>query len=95
MFGGQPNHGRQLCFPLYLHASGSDFRFYDGSDLKTFLLMRLQEPDASAVCRPTGVYLLDFFCSVIQFFTVESSSMLYLCFISFFFLIYMFWEMMH
>ena len=23
-----------------LHASGSDFRLYDGSDLKTYLLMR-------------------------------------------------------
>ena len=27
-------------FPLYLHASGLDFRLYDGSDLKTYLLMR-------------------------------------------------------
>ena len=26
MFGGQPNHGWQLRFPLLLHASGSDFR---------------------------------------------------------------------
>ena len=24
----------------YLHAGGSDFRLYDGSDLKTYLLMR-------------------------------------------------------
>ena len=40
MLGGQPNHGWQLCFPLELHAGGSDFRLYDGSDLKTYLLMR-------------------------------------------------------
>ena len=31
---------------------------------------------------PTGVYLLDFFSSGIQFFTVESLSLLYLLFIS-------------
>ena len=24
-----------FCFPLYLHASGSDFRVYDGSDFNT------------------------------------------------------------
>ena len=30
----------QLCFPLYLHAGGSDFRLYDGSNFKTYLLMR-------------------------------------------------------
>ena len=35
-----PNHGLQLCFPLELHAGGSDFRLYDGFDLKTYLLMR-------------------------------------------------------
>ena len=40
MLGGQPNHAWQLCFPLLLHAGGSDFRLYDGSDLKTYLLMR-------------------------------------------------------
>ena len=40
MLGGQPNHGWQLCFPLKLHASGSDFRLYDGSDLNTYLLKR-------------------------------------------------------
>ena len=40
MLGSQPNHGWQLCFPLKLHAGGSDFRLYDGSDLKTYLLMR-------------------------------------------------------
>ena len=30
----------QLCFPLSLHAHGSDFILYDGSDLKTYLLIR-------------------------------------------------------
>ena len=35
MLGGQPNHRNQLCFPLELHAGGSDFRLYDGSNLKT------------------------------------------------------------
>ena len=51
MLGGQPNHGWQRCFPLSLHAGGSDFRLYDGSDLKTYLLMRWQGPNALAVCR--------------------------------------------
>ena len=36
MLGGQPNQSWQLCFPLKLHACGSDF----GSDLKTYLLIR-------------------------------------------------------
>ena len=40
MLGGQPNHGWQLCFLLSLHDLGSDFRLYDGSNLKTYLLMR-------------------------------------------------------
>ena len=40
MLVGKPNHGYQFCLSLKLHASGSDFRHYDGSDLKTYLLMR-------------------------------------------------------
>ena len=40
-------------------------------------------PDALAVVRPTGVYLLDFFCSCIQFYLLLSP---YLCFISFLYL---------
>ena len=40
MLGGQPNHGWLLFFALSLHAGGSDFRPYDGSDVKTYLLMR-------------------------------------------------------
>ena len=63
-----------------LYLGGSDFRLYDGSDLKTYLLVRGY---ALAVCRPTGVYLLDFFLlpySVL--FTVESLSLLYLLVLS-------------
>ena len=37
-----------------LHAGGTDFRLYDGSDLKMYLLMRWYGPDAFAVVRPTG-----------------------------------------
>ena len=40
-------------------------------------------PDALAVVRPTGVYLLDFFCSSIQLYLLLSP---YLCFISFLYL---------
>ena len=79
MLGGQPDHCWQLCFPFKLHAGGLDFRLYDGSDLKTHLLMRWFGPHALAVCRPTGVYLLDFFCSGIQFYLLLSHN---LCFIS-------------
>ena len=82
MLGGQPNHG-WLCFPLLLHAGGSYFRFYNGSDFKTYLLMRWLEPDALAVCPahlglPVGFILLQY--SVL--FTVESLSLLYLLVIS-------------
>ena len=60
-------------------SGGSDFRLYDGSDLKTYILMRWWGPDAVAVCRAAGVYLLDLFCSGIQFYLLSSP---YLCFIS-------------
>ena len=43
-------------------------------------MMRLKGPDALAVVRPAGVYLLDFFCSGIQFYVLLSP---YSCFISF------------
>ena len=73
MLGGQPNHGWQLnCTP-----DGSDFRLYDGSDLKTYLLMRWQGPDASVVVRLTTVSLLDSFAPVFS---------PCLCFISFLYL---------
>ena len=83
MIGSQPNHGWQLCFPLKLHALGSDFRLYYGSSLKTYLLMRWLGPDALAVCRahrglPVGFLLLWY--SVL--FTVESLFLLNLLVIS-------------
>ena len=67
-----------------LGSYGSDFRLYDGSDLKTYLLMNgrglmlwlLPGP-------PCRVYLLDLFSSGIQFFLLLSP---YLCFISFLYL---------
>ena len=40
-------------------------------------------PDALAVVKPIGVYLLDFFCSCIQVYLLLSP---YLCFISFLYL---------
>ena len=62
---------------------GSDFRLYDGSDLKTYLLVRWWGPDALAVCwahrgLPVGFLLLLY--SVL--FTVEALSLLYLLVIS-------------
>ena len=45
--------------------------------------MRWQGPGALAVVRPIRVYLLDFFCSGIQFYLLLSP---YLCFISFLYL---------
>ena len=49
MLGGQSDHGWQLCFSLKLHAGGLDFRHFDGSNLKTYLLMR---------CRGLMIWLL-------------------------------------
>ena len=62
-----------------MYAGGSDFRLFDGSDLRDLSIDEMVGPDALAVCRPTGVYLLDFFCSGIQFYLLLSP---YLCFIS-------------
>ena len=50
-----------------------------GSDLGTCLLVGWWEPNALAVCRPTGVCLLDFFCSGVRFGLLLSP---YPCFIS-------------
>ena len=66
------------CTPM-----GSEFRLFDSSNLKTYLLIRWQGPDALAVVRPTWVYLLDLFCSDIHFYLLWSP---YLCFISFLYL---------
>ena len=66
-----------------LIARGSDFRLDDGSDSKTYLLMKWKRPDALAVCRalrglPVGFLLLTYS----GLFTVESLSLLYLLVIS-------------
>ena len=42
----------------------------------TYLLMRWQGPDALADARLTGVYLLDFFCSRVQFYLLLSPYVL-------------------
>ena len=70
-----------FSFSLCLHASGSDFRLYDGSDLKIYLMMRWWGPDALPVCwahrgLPVGFLLLRY--SVL--FLLLSP---YICFISF------------
>ena len=49
----------------------------------TRLKIRWKGPDALAVVMPTGVYLLDFFCSGIQFYLLLSP---YRCSISFLYL---------
>ena len=46
-----------------------------------YLLMRWKGPDALVVVRPTRVYLLDYFCSGIQFYLLSS---LYLRFIAYY-----------
>ena len=38
-----------------VYAGGSDLRFYDSSDLKTYLQMRGLGPDVVSVVGPTGV----------------------------------------
>ena len=83
MLGGLPGHGWQLRFPLWFHAGESDFGLCGGSNLATDLSTRWWGPNALAVVGPTGVYLLDFFCSSIQFYVLLSP---YLCFISFLYL---------
>ena len=81
MLGGQPNHGWQLCFPLKLHAGGSDFRLYDSFNLRTYLLMRWKGPDALVVCQADQSLTVGFL--LIQFYALSSP---YLCFISFLYL---------
>ena len=72
-----------FAFLFFLHAGEWDLRLHDGSALKAYLLIRWYGPDALAVVRPTGVYLLEFFCSGIQFYLLLSP---YICFISFLYL---------
>ena len=83
MLGGQPNHGWRLCFPLWLHADGSDLGLYDGSDLGACLLMGWWGPGASAVCqarRSLPVWFLLLRCSVL--FAVGSLTLLCLLVVS-------------
>ena len=47
------------------------------------ILLRMKELVALPVVRPTGVYLLDYFCFNIQFYLLLNP---YLCFISFLYL---------
>ena len=68
---------------MVLTHNNNTFTNLDGSDFKTYVLMRWKGPDALAVVRPTGVYLLDLFCSCIQFYLLLSP---YLCLISFLYL---------
>ena len=58
-------------------------RTLDSLTVPTYKLIydEIVESDALAVVRPTGVNLLDFFCSSNHFVTVESLSLLYLLFI--------------
>ena len=72
MLGDQPNHGWQLCFPLYLHAGGSDFRLYDDGSINEIV------GDGTHRGLPVGFLLL----RNSGLFTVESLSLLYLLFIS-------------
>ena len=58
-------------------------RFYDGSDLNTFLWMRDLGPDVVPVVGPMGLYLLDFFNSSVQLYILLCP---YLCFIFFLYL---------
>ena len=51
MLGGQPNHGWQLCYPLW--------RFQLGG----LSIDEMVGPGALVVVRPAGAYLLEFFCS--------------------------------
>ena len=76
-----------ICHTFRSCANDLRLRVYDGSDLKTYLLMRWLGIDALVVVRPTVVvYLFDFFCSRIQFYVLLKP---YLCFTSFYILIYM------
>ena len=69
-------HKKRMYVSHYTRGSNAS----DSMTVLTYLLMRWYGPDALAVVRPTGVYLLDFFFSGIQFYVLLSP---YLCFISF------------
>ena len=61
----------------------SCFFFHTLASVHCYLVFTCWERAALAVVRPNGVYLLDFFCSGIQFYLLLSP---YLCFISFLYL---------
>ena len=63
-----------------MHAGGSDFRLSDGSDLKTYLLMRWKGPRCFGSCHAHRCLPVGFLCSGIHFYLLLSP---YLCFISF------------
>ena len=79
MLGGQPNHGWQLCFPLKLHAGGSDFRLYGKSGLKDLSIDKM----VGACCFGCLSFPTGFTCWI---FLLRYSGLLllspYLCFIS-------------
>ena len=64
---------------------GLQTQTYDRSDFNTYLLIRWQGPGALVIVIPTGVYLLGFFSSGIQFYVLWSP---YLCFIFVIFFLY-------
>ena len=66
MLDGQPNHGWQYYFPLESHASGSDLRLYDGSDLN----LSIDEMVGLMLCLWLGPPGLHFFCSGIQLYVL-------------------------
>ena len=72
-------HVWRLCFPLWLHAGGSDIRLYDGSDLETHLLVGWWRPGVLAVCRAHRGLPVGLFCSGVQFYLLLC---LCLCFVS-------------
>ena len=88
-----PGYKPNLCFPLLLQEGGSGLSNNDNTismgGWVPHVCLRLGPPrlswrfDALAVVRPIGFYLLDFFCSRIQFYLLLSP---YLCFISFLYL---------
>ena len=63
---------------LALSSDSSEFRLYDGYDLKTYLMMRWKGPDALAVCQAHRGLPVGFFCSGIQFCFLCLTSFLYL-----------------
>ena len=62
-----------------MHAGGSGFGLCGGSDLRTCLLVGWLGAGALANVGPTGVGLLDVFCSGVRLYVLFGS---YLCFVS-------------